>query len=57
MAKRTNWNRYFGSPEKVRKTRVQEYGDRVSVEHAGFEVADMSKRKYGAWLKSEVDYA
>lgn len=51
----TNWEKYFGSPDKARKTMVQWYGERISVEHKGYEVADMPKRKYGSWLKSEAE--
>lgn len=58
----TNYEKYFGTPERAARTRVQEYGgfgtqSRVAVDHKGREVADISKRTYKKWLESEADHA
>lgn len=52
----TNWERYFGTPERASKTRVTYWGDpeRVDVEHKQRTVvACLPKRKYLKWLKEE----
>ena len=50
----TNWEKYFGTPERVAKTTVQRYGNppRIAVDHCGRQVVDISKRRYRAWLQS-----
>lgn len=53
----TNYEKYFGSPEKASKTRVTYWGDpeRVSVEHGRRTVAsEIPKRKYLSWLKEKA---
>lgn len=56
----TNYEKYFGTPERAARTLVQQYGGfgtqtRISIEHKNHEVADIPKRTYKKWLESEAD--
>lgn len=54
----TNWEKYFGTPEKASKTRVDYYGEpeRITVAHKGRTVVDeLPARSYLKWLRKEAD--
>lgn len=57
----TNWEKYFGTPERTAKMDVENYVDALT--NAGMvrvlceekTVATVKARYYGVWLKSEAD--
>lgn len=54
-----NWEKYFGTPEKTSKTRVDYYGEpeRITVVHKGRTVVDeLPARSYLKWLRKEADH-
>lgn len=57
----TNYEKHFGTPERVEKMTVRRYvdamikADMVTLECDGAHVATIKARYFGAWLESEAD--
>lgn len=57
----TNWEKYFGTPERAKKMTVRRYvdamtlADMVTLECYGAHVVTIKARYLGAWLEREAD--